>query len=348
MDQRERGQQATGPAPEGGWPPVSVVMPVLDEERHLAEAVRRILDQGYPGELEVVLAVGPSRDRTEEIAAGLAAADPRVHVVPNPSGRTPDALNAAIRRSQHDVVVRVDGHGHLPEQYVTSAVRLLERTGADNVGGMMVPVGQTPFEQAVARAMSSWIGIGGEKFHLGGQEGPASTVYLGVFRRSVFERLGGFDPHFSRAQDWELNYRIRKSGGTVWFSPDLRVTYRPRSDVRSLATQFFRSGRWRRQVQRTYPDAVSPRYLAPPAAVAALAVGTVTGVAGAVAGAPLVALAGFAVPVGYALVVTATGAVVARDLPLAARLRFPLVVGVMHVCWGSGFLRGPEPVVQER
>ena len=333
--------------PAGGWPPVSVVMPVLNEERHLVEAVERITAQDYPGEMEIVLAVGPSRDRTEQIAAELEAADPRVHVVPNPSGRTPDALNAAIGRSQHDVVVRVDGHGHLPEGYVAAAVRLLERTGADNVGGMMVPVGVTPFEQAVARAMSSWIGIGGERFHLGGQEGPAPTVYLGVFRRSVFERLGGFDPHFSRAQDWELNYRIRRSGGTVWFSPELQVTYRPRSDVRSLATQFFRSGRWRRQVQRTYPDAVSPRYLAPPAAVAALAAGTVVGVAGAVAGASLVALAGFAVPVGYVVAVTGIGAVVARDLPLPARVRFPVVVAVMHTCWGAGFLRGPEPVVQD-
>lgn len=337
-----------GPArSEGGWPPVSVVMPVLNEERHLAEAVQRIIGQHYPGELEVVLAVGPSRDRTEQIAAELAAADPRVHVVPNPSGRTPDALNAAVRRSQHDVVVRVDGHGYLPEGYVAAAVRLLERTGADNVGGMMVPVGVTPFEQAVARAMSSWIGIGGERFHLGGEEGPAPTVYLGVFRRSVFDRLGGFDPSFSRAQDWELNYRIRRAGGTVWFSPELQVTYRPRSDVRSLATQFFRSGRWRRQVQRTYPDAVSPRYLAPPAAVVAIAAGTATGVAGVVASAPLVALAGFAVPVAYAVVVTGTGLVVARDLPPAARVRLPLVVMVMHTCWGAGFLRGPEPVVQD-
>jgi succinoglycan biosynthesis protein ExoA len=323
--------------------PVSVVMPVLDEEAHLAEAVRRILDQEYAGEMEVVLAVGPSRDRTEEIAAALAAADPRVSVVPNPSGRTPDALNAAIAASRHDVVVRVDGHGHLPSDYVREAVRLLERTGADNVGGMMVPVGRTPFEQAVARAMSSWIGIGGERFHLGGEEGPATTVYLGVFRRSVFDRLGGFDPRFSRAQDWELNHRIRRSGGTVWFSPRLQVTYRPRPHVRPLARQFYRTGRWRRQVQRTYPETVSARYLAPPAAVLAMGTGALVGVAGLVAGAPLVAAAGLAVPVGYVVAVTATGAVVARDLPLPARVRFPLVVAVMHVCWGAGYLRGPEP-----
>ena len=57
------------------WPGVSVVMPVLDEERHLEAAVSGVLAQDYPGELEVVLAVGPSRDATREIADELAARD---------------------------------------------------------------------------------------------------------------------------------------------------------------------------------------------------------------------------------------------------------------------------------
>lgn len=70
-------------------PAVSVIMPVLNEERHLRTAVRRILDQEYPGPMEVVIALGPSTDRTAEIAAELVAEDPRVRTVPNPTGRTP-------------------------------------------------------------------------------------------------------------------------------------------------------------------------------------------------------------------------------------------------------------------
>ncbi len=322
-------------------------MPVLDEEPHLAEAVKRIIAQQYPGDLEVVLALGPSHDRTDDVARTVAAADPRITLVPNPSGRTPDALNHAIGASRHEIVVRVDGHGHLPPDYISSAVRLLDQTGADNVGGMMVPVGRTPFEQAVARAMSSRLGIGGARFHVGGEPGPAETVYLGVFRRSVLERLGGFDPRFARAQDWELNYRIRRSGGVVWFSPDLRVTYRPRSSLKALAKQFYRTGRWRRQVQITYPDSRSPRYLAPPAAVLALAVGTTVGVVGLVTGTTWAAAA-LAIPAGYALMLVLATPVVARDLPAAAQLRFPGVVAVMHACWGAGFLRGPEEQIDAK
>src|SRR5215471_16498695 len=119
------------------WPAVSLIMPVLNEERHLADAVGRIMDQDYPGELELVLAVGPSRDKTQQIAARLAAANPRVIVVPNPTGRTPQGLNIAIKASQYSILVRVDGHSLLPPDYVRAAVETMEETGADNVGGIM-------------------------------------------------------------------------------------------------------------------------------------------------------------------------------------------------------------------
>ena len=101
----------TLPAREGtGVPPVGVVMPILNEERHLEEAVAAVLGQDYPGALHLVLALGPSHDRTDEIADRLARADGRVRTVPNPTGRTPEALNAAIAALDDvDVVVRVDG-----------------------------------------------------------------------------------------------------------------------------------------------------------------------------------------------------------------------------------------------
>jgi succinoglycan biosynthesis protein ExoA len=328
----------------GGWPPVSVVVPVLNEERHLEAAVTKVLDQDYPGPVEVVLAIGPSRDRTAQVAARLAARDARVHVVDNPTGRTPAGLNAAIKGSTGDVVVRVDAHSELSPGYVRRAVELLERTDADNVGGVMLARGRTPFERAVARAMRSRLGIGGARFHVGGEEGEAETVYLGVFRRSTLDRLGGFDEHFHRAQDWELNHRIRLAGGKIWFSPDLWVTYRPRSSWQALALQFFRTGRWRRQVTRRYPETANLRYLAPPVTVVAIAAGSAAGVVGSFAGPSWLRL-GWAAPAGYLLAVTLGAQVLAGSRvdgePAAdARERawLPVVVATMHMTWGAGFL----------
>src|SRR5689334_3165641 len=109
------------PAPPAGWPPVSVVMPVLNEARHLRSAVEHVLGQDYPGVVELVMALGPSTDRTDEIAAELVAGDSRVRTVPNPTGKTPAGLNAAIAAASHEVIVRVDGHGILPGDYIRTA-----------------------------------------------------------------------------------------------------------------------------------------------------------------------------------------------------------------------------------
>ena len=306
-------------------------MPVRNEERHLAAAVQAVLDQDYPGGLQVVLAVAPSSDATEAVAARLASGDARVSVVANPSGRTPDALNAAIAASSHAVIVRVDAHSELPPGYISRAVETLERTGADNVGGVMAAVGHSPFEQAVAAAMRSPFGVGAASFHTGGAEGPADTVYLGVFRRSAIERVGGYDPHFTRAQDWEMNHRIRSTGGTVWFDPALVVTYRPRGTVRALARQYFDYGTWRREVMRTHrPTTVQLlRYLAPPLAVA----GSLLGLALALAGVTWAAM----LPAGYALIEGAAWVSLRRAAGRGV-LWVPVVLVVMHWAWGAGFL----------
>lgn len=335
----------TDPAGAPPWPSVSVIMPVLNEERHLAEAVRHILAQDYPGPLELVIALGPSKDRTDEIAAGLAAADPRVRTVPSPTGRTPSSLNAAIAASSHEIVLRVDGHGLLAPGYIRTAARLLAETGADNVGGVMHAEGETAFERAVAVAMTSKLGVGNAKFHTGGAAGPAETVYLGVFRRTVLEKLGGYDEAFIRAQDWELNHRLRQAGGLVYFSPELHVTYRPRPDLGALAKQYLYYGRWRRVVMRTHAGTVSARYLAPPAALLAVAAGLALGLAGLVTGLPAL-LIGWLIPVGYVVGIAAGAALESRGLRPGVRARLPLVLATMHFAWGWGFLTSPRSLFE--
>ncbi len=258
-------------------------MPVRNEARHLAEAVRHILQQDYPGEIELVLAVGPSRDRTLAIAKQLAADNSHITVVPNPTGRIPSGVNAAIEAARFGVITRVDGHAMLPPGYLRTAVRTLQETGAADVGGVMAAEGVTPFEQAVAWAMTSKAGVGGASFHTGGQAGPVDSVYLGVYRRDAIDKAGGYDEHYLRAEDWELNHRIRMSGGLIWFEPELRVTYRPRSNPRALGAQYFHYGRWRRVVARQHAGTINLRYLAPPAAVSMIIAGIAVGIAGLVA-----------------------------------------------------------------
>jgi succinoglycan biosynthesis protein ExoA len=327
-------------------------MPVLNEERYLAESVRRILAQDYPAQLELILALGPSRDGTTRLAEQIAARDSRVITVDNPTGSIPAGINRAIKAARHEVIARVDGHSMLPPGYLRLAVMTLSVTGAANVGGIMAAAGVTPFQQAVAWAMTSRFGVGASRFHTGGRPGPVDTVYLGVFRRSAIERVGGYDEEYLRAEDWELNLRIRQSGEVIWFHPGMRVTYRPRDCAGALGRQYFHYGRWRRVVGRQHPGTNNLRYLAAPTATAVIAAGSAVGLAGVAALAaglrgpwPLAALAGLAAPAAYGAGVLAVSARAARQLRPSVAVRLPVVLATMHLAWGAGFLTSPRRLV---
>src|ERR1700678_414563 len=329
-------------------PAVSVVMPVRNEERHLADSVACVLEQEYPGGFELVLAVGPSKDRTEAIARELAAADSRITVVPNPSGQIASAMNAAVKAPRYPIITRIDGHALLPDGYLRTAVQTLMETGAADVGGVMAAEGTTPFQQAVAWAMTSSAGMGAAANHTGREAGPADTVYLGVYQRQAIEQVGGYDETMLIAEDWELNHRIQAAGHLIWFTPELRVTYRTRASLAALSTQHFRYGRWRRVVARRYPETVNLRYLAPPAATAVNAVGLLLGLAGVAAAAagaggfaPYLGF-GLVVPLTYAAGVTGVAVALAGGQPVGVRARIPLVLAAMHMSWGGGYLTSPR------
>lgn len=325
------------------YPAVSYVMPVLNEEGYLADAVAAVLSQEYPAEAELVLALGASTDRTDAIAAELAAADDRIRVVHNPRNDIPVGLNLAIAASRHPIVVRVDAHAELPAGYTRTMVDLLHATGAVNVGGVMHAKGRAPFQSAVARAYNSPWGLGGGQYHGARRAGPSDSAYLGVFRREVLEQVGGYDETMRRAEDWELNSRIRSAGHLIWYTPDVAVTYWPRATPATLRRQMFATGVWRGHLvreQRRTPL----KYLAPPAVVLALAASGLVAVAqltGVLRDRPsAVASAVYVAPVAYTAGLAAAsakslGADSAREWLLNVA-----VLGIMHLSWGAGFLRG--------
>jgi hypothetical protein len=325
-------------------PGVSYVMPVLNEVTEVRAAVGSLLEQDYAGPFEVILALGPSIDGTNELVAEMSAADPRIRAIDNPVGSTPAGLNVAIRASVHPIVVRVDAHSQLPADYTRIAVRTLQESGADNVGGIMRAEGRTPFERAVALAYGSRVGLGGTPHHVGGEAGPAETAYLGVFRRDRLFAVGLFDEGIKRGQDWELNRRLRTTGGTVWFTPELVVTYRPRPSLRRLVRQFVATGLWRGELARRFPAGNGLRYFVPPVMVLAVALGLVAGLVGVVGalvhGPAVWALLGFVVPAVYVLFVLLGTLAVSRRSDAATTLWLLVVLPCIHVGWGVGFIIG--------
>ena len=313
------------------YPAVSVLMPVLNEESHLEAAVESVLSQGYPGTFELLLALGPSKDATNGIAAAIAKRDKRVRLIDNPRGLTTVGLNEAIRQSKHDVIIRVDAHSEPEANYMVRGVELLEETGADLLGGIMAAKGRSSFQKAVAWAYTSRFGVGGAAYHVGGEAGEAESAYLGIFKKSALTRVDGYDEAIIRGEDWDLAQRIKKTGGLVWFSPELRVTYWPRGRFSNLVKQFYSTGIWRGDLTRRDVRGASIRYFAPPILVLGLALGLVLLVTGNILG--ILPWAAYSAAI-IALAVTASG------LSFKSRIALIIALPTMHLSWGIGFIKG--------
>ena len=310
-------------------PKVAVVIPAKNAEKTLEKAFVSVLNQKTEEQIEVCIAVAPSEDSTLDVAKRIELDNENVTLVENPSGKTPAGLNLAITNTQAPVIVRLDAHAELEEEYISTALETLKKTGAANVGGRQNPVGTTPFEKAVGIAISSRFGAGDARFRTGGEEGEVDTVYLGVFDRNSIENVGLFDESLIRNQDAELNWRLRETGKKIWFQPELIASYKPRSTLKELAKQYYDYGKWRRHVVSIHPRSIKLRQLIPPLNSLLFLLGTIFGFFWVPSlGFPVLYIAGI-------FFVTTVKSKTVTDL-IYLLIIFPTI----HFSWTAGFLRG--------
>lgn len=310
-------------------PTPSAIVPARNAAGTLAAAVESILTQ-IPAVDEVVIAVAPSSDGTEQVAHDCASRDGRVTVVANSNGSIPSGLNRAIEATTGDIIVRVDAHSVLPAGYVDRVLSALQDVEVANAGGIQHAVGHTPMERAVAAALMNRFGAGGAAFHVAeGEIRPVDTVFLGAFRRSALDVVGRFDETLLTNEDYELNWRLRQAGFTVLLDPSLRVDYRPRGSFRSLASQFWRYGWWKQKMVQKHPTSIRARQLAAPVLVVAFGASAVAAVARPVLG--------LVVPSVYGLACSLAAAS-APGVSMDERARLVLIFPTMHGAWGAGFL----------
>lgn len=317
------------------WPFVTVVMPVRNEAALIRRSLDAVLAQDYPRDrIEILVVDGQSIDETVSIVQAVAARDARVRMLPNPGRIQARALNIGLDAARGAVIVRVDGHTIVAPDYVRQCVSLLRMTGASNVGGPQRCVGVTAWGRAIAAAYRSPFGVP-SRFRVSRRAGYVDTVYMGAWPREVFERVGRFDETLDVNEDYEHNYHIRRAGGRIYLSPDIRSDYYGRQTPGALWGQFFRYGRGKVQVLFRHPASARPRHLVAPAWVAAVVVGAI--------------LASFhrrftrlwgALVLSYAVASAAASIRAAESNRRELLPRLPVVFACMHVGWGAGFWCG--------
>ena len=314
---------------ESVTPFVSVIIPARNEAQYLHYCLDSVVEFDYPKErIEVLVVDGESSDRTREIVLEYAAKYPFFRLLQNPNRIIPRAMNIGIEAATGEIIVRLDAHATYAPDYVSRSVELLDSTGAANVGSVQTPVGTNYWSGVVATAMASRFGMGIPAYRFTKGSRWAETAWLGTWKKSTLEAVGGFDEQWIVNQDYELNARLRRAGGEILVSSDLKTQYFVRTTPRGLVRQYFRYGIWRVKTIMAYPESVRIRQLVPPALVTAI-----------IASAAVVPNTPWAIAGVGGLYLTADlVASLSKGLRQAPALLF--VYALLHLSWGSGFICG--------
>jgi succinoglycan biosynthesis protein ExoA len=318
-------------------PFITVIMPIRNEAGFIARSLGAVLAQDYPhGRMEVLVADGMSTDKTREVISELAKQSrTKVTVLNNPGGIVPTGINSALAVASGEVIIRVDGHTIIAPDYLHECIAALQRTGADNVGGRMDPISAGPFGQSVAIATSSPFGVGGARFHYSDREEWVDTVYMGAWRRDVFEHIGQFDEELVRNQDDEFNYRLRSRGGRILLSPRIKSLYFNRSTLQRLWRQYLEYGYWKVRVMQKHPLQMQPRHFVPFLFVASLILTLLSALFTTVGKWLFVS-----VLVTYVIANLAASIHSCRKGSWRVALFLPLTFAILHVAYGVGFMLG--------
>jgi succinoglycan biosynthesis protein ExoA len=266
---------------------ISVIAPMLNEVAHVDQFIDDIAAQEFSGELELIVADGGSTDGSAaKLIAAAQNAGLALKLVDNPGRRIPHGLNACLKHTTGDLIVRLDCHSRYPPDYLSRCKAASEETGAWTVGGIIIASGRTPMERAVACAMETPFGgigmyrrfaaddsrlrriAGAFGIRLGGDDPDGTrvevdTVTYGAFLPMAFERVGLFDESLQVDEDEEFNLRVRRAGGKVILDPSIHVRYVPRGSLRAVFRQYYEYGRWKMPVLLKHSQLPNPRPLAP-------------------------------------------------------------------------------------
>ena len=241
---------------------ITILCPTYNEENHISEILRFFVDSS-PAEKEMLVIDGGSTDKTLSIIMEWCHKYNNIKLLHNPDKYVPYALNIGIRSAGGDPIIRLDAHTEYAEDYFEQILKTFSETGADIVGGPMNAVGKTNFQKAVAYATSTVFGVGDSKIHKGKYKGESDHVYLGAWRRKLFDEIGYFDERLKRNQDDEFHYRAKSLGKKIYLDPEIKSYYYPRSSLFKLIKQYFQYGLFKPIVLRKIKSEIKLRHLIP-------------------------------------------------------------------------------------
>lgn len=316
---------------------VSVVVPMRNEAQCIEKCIRSLIDQDYPADLYEVLVVdGMSNDQSKKTVQAISNKYPNILLLENPGILTSFGLNIGIRKSKGELIIILGAHSFVQNDFIRKNAEFLKKKNEHHcVGGPIQTLGGTNIAEAISLAMSSRFGVGDALFRYGKSEAYVDTVAFGAYKRELFEKIGLFDEELARNQDDEFNYRLRKAGGKIFITPQIKSFYYSRATFKKLCSQYLQYGFWKIRVFQKHPGMMKLRQFVPGVFVLTLM---------------LSAMFSFRYPVWLLLftsiIISYIGCslyfsfLIAREQGWKYFLMLPLTFAILHFSYGFGFLAG--------
>ncbi len=312
---------------------IVIVLPVLNEARHIEACLTSLLAQAKAVDAHVMVIDGGSTDATRDIVQSLQPMHARLALVDNPARLQSAAVNLAERLAPRDatVMIRADAHAHYPDNFVALCVSALRAQGATSVVVPMQTVAHGGMQRAIAAAQNSRLGNGGAAHRAHGVSGPVDHGHHAAFDLAFFRKIGGYDTSFSHNEDAEHDVRAHVAGGRVWMCREAPILYIPRDRLWPLARQYARHGAGRARTLLKHRLAPRPRQLAAPAILVGCLLGLILS--------PITTWS-LVLPALYAVGCVAWSCVAAWRARDALLLAMAPAAMTMHLSWAVGFFRG--------
>ncbi|MGH9067113.1 MAG: glycosyltransferase family 2 protein [Acidimicrobiales bacterium] len=229
---------------------VSVVIPCHNYGRYLPEALTSVFCQSRPAD-ELVVVDDGSSDDTPSVLEHLMAEHPRTTVIRRTPARGAVAtFNDGVRASSGDLVVILSADDRMSDDYLEELERALDQSKADfaysGLRGFGAGEWWTPAKPFDRRVLARGNFVNGSA----------------MFRRDLFDRIGGFDPAFAglRKEDWAFWLRAVNLGASGAPAAHCWLEYRQHGGIGSSRNRVGLGVviRTHLRARRANPDVIRP------------------------------------------------------------------------------------------
>ncbi|MDV4150375.1 glycosyltransferase family 2 protein [Clostridium sp. AL.422] len=319
---------------------VSFIVIAYNAGNKLASLLEDLKKQSYNhNNIEIILVDSSSSDNTKDIMNNFKNSVNdfmNIKVLDNPKKVLPSGWNVALKEAKGEIILRVDAHSSLPEDFIEKNVKYINE-GEKIVGGHRISIidEDNKWQRVLLTAEKSLFGSGIAAYRRSESTKYVKTLAHAAYSKEVFDNVGMYNEKLFRTEDNEMHYRMREKGYKFYFNPDIVSYHHARNEFSKMCKQKYLNGYWIGLTMGVCPKCFSIYHLVPFAFVIALIIFSLLASIGGVV-MPLALLCG-----AYAIVNLGISLIeIVKNKFLIEMFALPFILLSLHICYGVGTLVG--------